>query len=126
MQLHLNPSAGLHLVRQVAPGRVVLTSGDWSQSFLLCPKQGPRAFPAATVADLAEAHFSEVLAEAPDILLLGTGTQLQFPGAELRARLMAARVGLEVMDNAACARTFNVLAGESRSVMAIFLLPVSP
>ena len=123
MQLHLNPSAGLHLVRQVEPHRVVLTSGDWSNSVLVCPNLGPRAFPASSVAELVEAHFADVLAQAPDILLLGTGRTLQFPAHELRARLMAARVGLEVMDNAACARTFNVLAGESRSVMAIFLLP---
>ena len=31
-------------------------------------------------------------------------------------------VGLEVMTNAAAARTFNVLAGESRKVVAGFLL----
>ena len=32
-------------------------------------------------------------------------------------------VGIEVMDNAAAARTFNVLAGEGRRVVAAFVLP---
>jgi uncharacterized protein len=59
---------------------------------------------------------------APDVLLIGTGRQIRFPPVEVRAQLLARRIGVEVMDNAACARTFNVLAGEGRSVMAIFLL----
>ena len=32
-------------------------------------------------------------------------------------------IGIEVMDNAAAARTFNVLATEGRRVLAAFLLP---
>jgi uncharacterized protein len=31
-------------------------------------------------------------------------------------------VGIEVMDNAAAARTYNLLAGEGRRVLAAFIL----
>ncbi|MDW8479829.1 MAG: MTH938/NDUFAF3 family protein [Xanthomonadales bacterium] len=31
-------------------------------------------------------------------------------------------MGLEVMDNRACARTFNLLAAEGRAVVAAFLI----
>ena len=39
------------------------------------------------------------------------------------AALLTRGIGLEVMDNAAAARTFNVLANEGRRVVAGFLLP---
>ena len=34
-------------------------------------------------------------------------------------------IGLETMDNAAVARTFNVLVGEGRRAVAVFLLGTS-
>ena len=35
---------------------------------------------------------------------------------------MAARIGVEVMDSAAAARTYNVLVAEGRNVAALLLL----
>jgi uncharacterized protein len=46
-----------------------------------------------------------------------------FPPAAVMAACLGRRVGLEVMSNAAAARTFNVLAGEHRKVVAGFILP---
>lgn len=122
MQLHLNAAAGQHLVRQVDDTHVHLNSGPVAGSILLCPTRGPRVFPAVDATALEPSLFADILADAPDVLLIGTGRRIRFPSVEVRAQLLARRIGVEVMDNAACARTFNVLAGEGRSVMAIFLL----
>jgi len=121
MQLHLNPGGGLHLVRQVSATEVHLNSGVHELSVLLCPNRGARPFAARRLEDLDDTVLGDIVTDAPDILLLGTGRTIRFPEVAIRATLLAKRIGLEVMDNAACARTFNVLAGESRSVMAIFL-----
>ena len=43
------------------------------------------------------------------------------PPALLR-NLMSKRIGIETMDTAAACRTYNVLAGESRKVVAALLL----
>ena len=57
------------------------------------------------------------------IVLLGTGLRQRFPTAAILARFLTRGVGVEVMDNAAAARTFNVLAAEGRRAVAAFMLP---
>lgn len=122
MQLHLQQSAHQHLVRKVETDRILLNSGLQAQSFWLCPSRGPTVMALRSVADLNLEVLAPVLAGEPDILLLGTGARIVFPSAALRAAVLSRRVGLEVMDNAAAARTFNVLVGENRHVQAVFLL----
>jgi uncharacterized protein len=63
-----------------------------------------------------------VLALMPSVVLLGCGPRLVFPSAAVMAACLTRGIGIEAMDNAAAARTFNVLASESRKVVAGFLL----
>lgn len=63
------------------------------------------------------------LAGEVDVLLLGTGTSIAHPPADLRAALEAAGIGVEPMASAAAARTYNVLLSEGRRIAAA-LLPV--
>ncbi|HEX8777482.1 MAG TPA: MTH938/NDUFAF3 family protein, partial [Rhodanobacter sp.] len=43
--------------------------------------------------------------------------------AAFMAGFLGRGIGIEVMDNAATARTYNLLAGEGRHVVAAFMLP---
>jgi len=54
--------------------------------------------------------------------VVGTGTKNLFPPRDLVFGFARRGVGLEVMDTAAAARTFNVLAGEGRRVAAVLNL----
>ena len=76
----------------------------------------------ADVAALESRHLDRVLALAPEIILLGTGSRLVFPPRELMLRVQARGVGMEVMDTGAACRTFNVLLAEDRVVVALLLL----
>lgn len=60
--------------------------------------------------------------KAPEIILLGTGRRLVFPAADIRARVMALGIGIEVMDTPAACRTYNILVGESRRVVAALII----
>ena len=51
--------------------------------------------------------------------MVGTGKDGEFPPRELMFAFARRGVGLELMDTAAAARTFNVLAGEGRHVAAV-------
>jgi uncharacterized protein len=75
----------------------------------------------AGFAELTLAHFERLRALQPEVVLLGTGDKLQFPAAELLAPLIQAQIGVEVMDRAAACRTFNLLAGDGRNVVAALL-----
>ena len=55
----------------------------------------------------------------PELVIVGTGAKAEFPPRELTFAFARRGVGLQVMDTAAAARTFNVLAGEGRRVAAV-------
>jgi uncharacterized protein len=67
--------------------------------------------------------FEGLLALAPEVLLLGTGTRQHMPPPALYADFAARGIGLEVMDNRAACRTYNVLLGEFRDVAVALMLP---
>jgi len=58
----------------------------------------------------------------PEVVLLGTGARQVFPPREAQVALLRRRIGVEVMDNAAACRTYNLLAGEGRRVVAAIIL----
>jgi uncharacterized protein len=55
-------------------------------------------------------------------VLVGTGDALLFPDPASLADLHAARIGVEVMDTRAACRTYNILLGEGRNVVAALIL----
>ena len=76
----------------------------------------------ARPADLTPADFEALLALQPELVIFGSGSRLRFaPPAFLRS-LMAARIGIETMDTLAACRTYNILAGEGRIVLAALLI----
>jgi uncharacterized protein len=120
----LEHNAGDRLfVRRCAPDRITVVDRELTASFLLSPETVVEAWPASSVGTLAPAHAEPVLALQPEVVLLGTGTRQAFPPAAFSAAILARRIGIEPMDNAAAARTFNLLSAEGRRVVAAFLLP---
>jgi uncharacterized protein len=55
-------------------------------------------------------------------VLLGTGATFIFPEPALLAPLRKAGIGVEVMDTAAACRTYNILLGEERNVVAALIV----
>ena len=93
------------------------------RSFALAPDRLIEDWAApATAAALEPAHLDALLALAPELLVLGTGQRQVFPSPAVMAACLTRGIGIEVMDNAAAARTYNVLAGEGRRVVVAFLL----
>lgn len=75
-----------------------------------------------SIESLDESDFAELLSENPEVIVLGTGRTNIFPPRELVFAMARRQVGLEVMDTAAAARTYNVLAGEGRRVAALLFM----
>ncbi|NIL93031.1 MAG: hypothetical protein GTO71_00980 [Woeseiaceae bacterium] len=74
------------------------------------------------IGDLVESDFADLLAMNPEVIVLGTGTSNIFPPRELVFAMARRRIGFEVMDSAAAARTYNVLASEGRQVAAVLYI----
>ena len=90
---------------------------------ILALPSGIRAWPVQTVQGLSESDLAPVLAEseAVELLLLGTGLDIAPATEALRRRFREARIGLDVMQTGAAARTYNVLVAENRRVAAALI-----
>lgn len=116
----LQPEIG---IRACTSDRVLFTSGkERRSSFYLGRGVGVIDWPVTDCAELGVADLDALFALTPDVILLGTGSRQQFPHAEVMAAALSRRIGLEVMDNAAAARTYNVLSGEGRQVLLAMLM----
>ena len=91
-------------------------------SFLLTPNQLVEVWEIEQPGTLVPEDLSPLLTLNPELILLGTGERQVFPSAAVMATCLTRGVGIEVMNNAAAARTFNVLAAEGRRVVAGFIL----
>lgn len=117
---------GTLFVRRCEAARVVLGDRELGRSFLLAIDRVVEDWPVPAIEALDAAAIETVLALQPEVVLLGTGSRQRFPAAAILALFLTRGVGVEVMDNAAAARTFNVLAAEGRRAVAAFMLPAPP
>ena len=122
MQLTEHRNDNLLFVRRADRDRVVVVDREFSSSLILCADRVIEDFPANDVAAIDRHAIARILEQDPEVVLLGTGSHAVFPPAATAVEFLKRGVGLEAMDNAAAARTFNVLAGEHRRVVAVFLL----
>ncbi len=70
-------------------------------------------------------HFDALLrltATPPELVIFGSGTRLRFVRPALLKSLIDQRIGIETMDTRAACRTYNILAGEGRKVIAALLI----
>ncbi|MDB5778729.1 MAG: hypothetical protein JWP79_1178 [Polaromonas sp.] len=72
--------------------------------------------------ELTAEHFALLADMKPELVIFGSGTRLRFPPPAFLRGLMAQRIGLETMDTLAACRTYNILAGEGRHVVAALLI----
>lgn len=91
-------------------------------SFIVAPDALIEDWPAAAVGLLTPELIAPLLSLEPELIVIGSGAHQAFAPAATQAACLQAGVGFEVMTNAAAARTFNVLAGEGRRVVAGFIL----
>lgn len=110
------------VIRRVSGSAILINDEEHATSIALTPERLLGEWPATPVAELDEGHFGTVLEAVPEIVLLGTGVDNIFPPRELTFAFARKGIGLEVMDTAAAARTFNVLANEGRRVAAVLYL----
>jgi uncharacterized protein len=123
MELSRERPEGIVLVRHVAIDHIVLNDRELARSFLLVAERTIENWPVDVADKLDAGQVAPLLDLRPEVVLLGTGARQVFPPAEFLAGFLRKGIGIEVMDNSAAARTYNLLAGEGRKVLAAFILP---
>jgi uncharacterized protein len=72
--------------------------------------------------ELGAEHFAQLAELGAELIIFGSGVRIRFPQAAWLQPLMAKRTGVETMDTGAACRTYNILAGEGRHVVAALLI----
>jgi len=121
LKLHADTHGSLNTVTAYGPGFVEVNRRRHAGALIVRPDGDVLAWDADAFEALSPRHFEALLGHAPEVVLLGTGTRQRFPSPALWASLARARVGLEVMDTGAACRTYNILMGEGRRVLAALL-----
>ena len=121
MKLQLASSEG-NFITGSGPGWVRIGTQEYRENLILTADAIERGWAAAGFDALTEADYAGLLDHTPDLVVLGTGAAIRFPQPRLTQALLAARVGIEVMDTAAACRTFNVLTAEGRKVLAALIV----
>ena len=122
MQLSHELPEGFLYFRNCSADAVTIVDRVVTRSFLLAPDRLVEDWPVARADQFDLAAIDALLALEPEVVLLGTGARQVFPPRETQAALLRRQIGIEVMDNAAACRTYNLLAGEGRRVVAAIML----
>ena len=120
MKLHASSASGANTITAYGDDYVAV-NGARRDSNVIVTATEVRAWNATDFEHLTAANFAELAQLGAEIVLLGTGSRQRFPHPRLTAPLVAARVGLEVMDTKAACRTYNILVAEERRVALALL-----
>ena len=114
---------GVLAVRWVSADAIAIDQRELRASFLLTPTDVIPDWAPTNVDGIDDAALDAIAALKPAVVLFGTGEKQRFLHPKRLAALLTKGIGVESMDNAAAARTFNLLAAEGRNVVAAFVLP---
>ena len=123
MQLIHDRAEGYFFIRAIRSDAVVVINRELRSSFLIAPDRVIETWPVTSIDGLDATAVQGILDQEPEVAILGTGSRQHFPDKSILLPLLRRGIGVEVMDNSAAGRTYNLLAAEGRKVIAAFILP---
>lgn len=122
MKLQPDRAEGVNIINAYTDSSISVNGEAYNSSILVPPTGSVRPWSVASLADLTSTDIAQIVEERPELVIFGSGPKLRFPPPAVLQPLMVARIGFETMDTAAACRTYNILVGEGRQVMAALLL----
>jgi uncharacterized protein len=122
MQFTRDPGNEPNAIVACSAGLVRLRDRAYTVSLIVTRTAVLEGWRPPIVDELTIGDFTDLLALAPEVVLLGTGERQRLPRPALYAAFASRRIGLEVMDNGAACRTYNLLLSEYREVAVALML----
>ncbi|MBM4233906.1 MAG: hypothetical protein FJ160_06960 [Gammaproteobacteria bacterium] len=119
MRLTVTPSDTRLLIRGYATGKLRIGDREITSSVVLSATQLHTDLVPQQPAELAEADLAHVFADQPEVVVIGWAAGQTFLPAAQRRWFLERGIGIEVMELGAACRTYNVLVGDGRRVVAI-------
>ncbi|QNP49688.1 Mth938-like domain-containing protein [Diaphorobacter aerolatus] len=121
MKLHAD-RFDVQTISGYGPGWIAIDKEEFTHSLIVGSRGERIEWNCASFEDLTAAHFAQLANLDAEVVIFGSGKKNRFPPAAWLAPLMEKRIGLESMSTQAACRTYNILAGEGRNVVAALLL----
>lgn len=122
MKLHSDPQSSQNTITGYGIGFLEVNQTPYSHALIVQPEGEVLSWPVEEIQDLSEDHFSMISALLPELVIVGTGKKQVFLNPKILQPLIKAKIGFEMMDSQAACRTYNILMGEGRKVLAAILL----
>jgi len=122
LKLHADTPTALNTVTAYGSGFIEVNQVRYSCPVLVAPDRQVEVWNVTGFDALTPDDFAGLRERAPELVLLGTGARQRFPKPQLVKPLTDARIGCEAMTSQAACRTYNILMGEGRKVLAAILL----
>ncbi|WP_225784857.1 Mth938-like domain-containing protein [Xenophilus sp. Marseille-Q4582] len=104
------------------PGWVAINGERVAHSVVVGSRDERQPWHCERFEELGPEHFALLAGMRPEVVIFGSGGRIRFPRPAWLEALVRQGVGVETMDTAAACRTYNILAGEGRHVVAALLI----
>jgi uncharacterized protein len=115
---------GSHSIQAYDDGQITISERIYTDSLVVSADDIISPWPVPTIEELRREHLNCIFDLKPDVVLLGSGETQIFPDIEILGCFAQQNLGVEVMNNGALCRTFNILVAEGRRVVAAIIQPV--
>jgi uncharacterized protein len=122
MSLTLDDNHAAYQIRAYQPGSIQVNDQVLHKSVIVAPNKLMTDWAPQSFSELTRKHLDIIIDQSPAILLLGTGSTLQFPSPAMYGDLINIGIGVEIMDTHAACRTYNALTAEDRNVIAALII----
>ncbi|MFC3907684.1 Mth938-like domain-containing protein [Legionella dresdenensis] len=116
MHIHLE-SVEKNAVQAYSENEVKIDSIIYTRNFFVSASAIDENWQAEHISALDEQAIAPLLAQQPEIIILGHKEAGKFPPMQTIQHLANQRIGIECMSIGAACRTFNVLLSENRKVI---------
>lgn len=99
----------------------VVSEHKVTSSHIVAPEH-LESWPVSNISELTPELLAPLLSLNPEVLIFGTGNSHHFPDKDVMKLLINKGIGYEFMDTMAAYRTYNILVGEDRLVVAGLIL----
>ena len=124
MQLDAEPGSG-NYIQSVSAELVRINGRDFRGHVIVSAERILADWNPRPIDEMQVEDFQAALEGQPETILFGSGAKHRFVSNFLLTAIMSQGIGFEVMSTAAACRTYNLLLGEGRQVVAALLLPES-
>ncbi|WP_395374956.1 Mth938-like domain-containing protein [Marinicella sp. W31] len=122
MDLLENRDKHQYLIKQASEVFCDVNDMRFERSILISNDQLVENIDINDITELTPELIDQTLSLNPELLLIATGAHIVYPETTLLEPFLRNQIGVEVMNNASAARTFNVLLAEDRRVACLMLL----